>query len=265
MSTEPTFAWLDDRLVPRDAARVRADDPGLTLGDGLFETMRVVAGEVVARAAHLARFERSRRALALPPPPTDPALAIDQLLAANPLPTDVERVVRLTLTARPTLIVQLRLLGERDLVRRRGLELFTLPARRGESFLARHKSLAYGANTALRRLHPEGHRPTFEGLWLDPEGHVLEGTTTNLFALIDDVVFTPPLSAPILPGVSRATLLARLAALGLPHREAVFAHDDLRRAHGLVATNAVLPLAPVLALDGAPLPERLWQLLTAPG
>jgi branched-subunit amino acid aminotransferase/4-amino-4-deoxychorismate lyase len=147
----------------------------------------------------------------------------------------------------------MRSLNERDHARRTGLELFRLPEPRGESFLARHKALAWAANAVARRLHPAGHQQRFEGLWLDPAGYVLEGTSTNLFARIDGVYLTPPTSAPILPGVERARLLARLSELGIPYAEAPLHGSDLARADALFATNALLPIAPVIALDGRPL------------
>jgi len=254
MEALPSHAWLDDRIVPADAVRIAGDDPGLTIGDGLFETMRVVAGRVPALADHLARFEASRMALALPRPATDPAFAIAAVLAANPHLANDELGLRLTLTARPTLIVALRPLTTRDHQRRRGLELYTLAARRGESFLARHKTLAWSANSVQQRLHPRGASPAFEGLWLDPEGVVLEGTSTNLFALLDGVVHTTPTSAPILAGVSRAHVLAALEALRIPHREARFTRTELDCATAIVASNAILPVAPVLSLDGIETP-----------
>ncbi len=256
MDAFPGYAWLDDRIVAADALWVSADDPGLTVGDGIFETMRVVRGEVQSLAAHLARFEATRAALALPRPATDPAHAIAQVLAQNDLSGRDDLGLRLTLTARPTLIVRLRALTPRDHQRRAGLALHTLPARRGEAFLARYKTLAWNANAVAQRLHTDGSDPSFEGLWLDPDGVVLEGTSTNLFAVLDGVVHTAPTSLPILPGVARARVLGALQALAIPHREVPFTRADLDRAEAIFATNALLPLAPVLTLDGQSLHKR---------
>jgi len=250
MEALSSYAWLDDRIVSGDELRVSGDDPGFLIGDGIFETMRVRDGQVVALAAHLARFERSREALALPTPATDPAAAIAAVLAATDPGSLVAAGMRLTLSARPTLIVRLRTLTARDLARRAGLALHTLPERRGESFVARHKTLAWNANAIQQRLHADGADLRFEGLWLDPDGIVLEGTTTNLFAIIDGVVLTAPTSLAILPGIARAQTLAALSGLAIPHREAAFTRADLDRADAIFATNALLPLAPVLTLDG---------------
>ncbi len=263
------LAWFDDRLVPEDALFVRPDDPGFAIADGLFETMRIRAGEVVALPDHLARFESSRLALALPRPPVPLHQAISAVLAAHAdQPALLDDVgLRVTLTARPSLIVRLRPITPRDRERRQGLHLHTLPARRGEAFLARHKTLAWNANAVQRRLHPHGDAPDFEGLWLDPEGFVLEGTTSNLFVAIGDDVVTPPTSAPILPGVSRARTIAALREHGVACIERPLARADLDLAQTLFATNAILPIAPIHALDGAPKRQRpaleRWPFLGA--
>ena len=259
------FAWLDDRLVREDALLVPADDPGFAIADGLFETMRVRAGVVVALSDHLARLESSRLALALPPPPAPLHEAIAAVLAAAPS-TPHDLALRLTLTARPSLIVRLRSLTPRDHERRRGLHLHTLPTPRGESFLARHKTLAWNANAVQRRLHPRGDDPDFEGLWLDPDGFVLEATTSNLFAAIGDEVITPPTSAAILPGISRARAIAALRDHGVACVERPITRVELDLADTLFATNAILPVATIHALDGAPKRQRpaleRWPFLT---
>lgn len=268
MDPTVSHAWLDDRLVPVTALAVPADDPGWLVGDGLFETMLVRQGRVVRLDRHLARFEASRRALALPPPPTEPRVAIAAVLAAADDAARLDEVaLRLTLSARPTLVVQLRPIGPRDHARRAGLDLWTLPERRGETFLARHKALAWAANAVQRRLHRAGADPRFEGLWLDPEGHVLEGTSTNLFAVVDAsrrLVYTPPLAQPILPGTARAAAIEALVAAGCEVREAPLDARDFARADELFATNATLPVAPVARLDGQPHPggavaSALWH------
>jgi branched-subunit amino acid aminotransferase/4-amino-4-deoxychorismate lyase len=268
--TAPLQAWLDGRLVPADACTIAADDPGFLWGDGVFETMLIRDGRPVALDLHLARLAASLDALDLPRPPFDLAAAVTSLAHTAPA---AEHVLRLTVTARPTVLAQLRPLGERGLLRRQGLDLWTLDEVRGDTRLARHKSMAYAAQRVAARLHPAGRSPTFEGLWLDAAGFALEGTATNLFAVFagpdGTSVMTAPTSAPILPGTARARALACLQRMAsdsqhlatdgdarvaapitvlerAPHR------DQLRLASELFATSATLPVAPVRHLDGAP-------------
>ena len=58
--------WIDGRLVPADQAGVPADDHGLVVGDGVFETLRVRSGAPFAIRRHLARLRRSAAGLDLP-------------------------------------------------------------------------------------------------------------------------------------------------------------------------------------------------------
>ena len=59
--------WVDGHLVDADAPAIRAVDHGVTVGDGCFETAKVLDGEVFAMSRHLRRMDRSLRGLGLPP------------------------------------------------------------------------------------------------------------------------------------------------------------------------------------------------------
>src|SRR4051812_9673704 len=88
--------FVNGALVPEDEAVLPVSDHGITVGDGLFETMKVVDGVAFAVARHLARLRRTATGLGLVPP-ADHELrsAIESTIAANG--SDVGRV-RLTLT-----------------------------------------------------------------------------------------------------------------------------------------------------------------------
>jgi branched-chain amino acid aminotransferase len=57
--------WADGSLVPEDLAVIRADDHGLVVGDGVFETCKVVDGDVFALTRHLRRLRASASGLGL--------------------------------------------------------------------------------------------------------------------------------------------------------------------------------------------------------
>src|SRR4051794_34659672 len=88
--------WINGALVPEDEAVLPASDHGVTVGDGLFESMKVVDGVAFAIARHLARLRRTAAGLGLAVP-DDAELrdAIESTIAANG--SDVDRV-RLTVT-----------------------------------------------------------------------------------------------------------------------------------------------------------------------
>src|SRR5262249_33607253 len=80
--------WIDGDLVAPDAAKLSVFDHGFTVGDGVFETVRVIAGRPFALGRHLARLHRSADRLGLAVPVGDPELRAvgEDVLAAAGLP-----------------------------------------------------------------------------------------------------------------------------------------------------------------------------------
>lgn len=107
-----------------------------------------------------------------------------------------------------------------------------------DRYLARHK-------TTARDLYERAHgdavaQGAFDAIGYTLDGHVLEGSRTSVFALIDDEWLTPPLSLGLLDGVQRAAVLADPSLIGTRAvREAAFSVEALRRATSIVVTNAV--------------------------
>ena len=100
------------------------------------------------------------------------------------------------------------------------------------TFPAMAKSTANYANSALIKMEAvlEGYS---EGIALDPEGHLSEGSGQNLFLVRDEVLYTPPLSASVLPGITRDSIMTLAQDLGLAVRE-----HDLPREMLYVADEA---------------------------
>jgi para-aminobenzoate synthetase / 4-amino-4-deoxychorismate lyase len=102
-------------------------------------------------------------------------------------------------------------------------------------------------------------------LLVDLDGAVLETTRANVFALVGDVLVTPPLDGRILPGVTRRRTLALAARLGLPTAERPLALDELRAARAVLVTGALRGPQPVATLDGAALPAPEDRVRTLVG
>jgi len=256
------LVWLNGRLVPPGRARVSALDRGLLHGDGAYDTWRTYAGRPFAVAAHVRRLAAAARTLALPSP--GPAAAWERrtrlLVARARLP---DAAVRLTLTrgpagdalapvgrARPTLLLVARPLP-RNLSRRqaRGVSVILLPFPRDATSpwaalkLVGHASAVAGRLAAARRRADEA-------LYVTPQGQVTEGTTTNLFLVERGALVTPPRSAGILPGVTRALVLALARREGVAAREESVPVPRLRRAAEVFLTSSTVEIVPVVRLDG---------------
>ncbi|HUY68085.1 MAG TPA: aminotransferase class IV, partial [Alphaproteobacteria bacterium] len=89
------IVWLDGQLIDAEAVRIDPGDRGLTLGDGLFETIAVRGGNIALLAAHLARLRHGCAVLRLPYPDADCEAALRAVLDANKM---TDAVLRLTLT-----------------------------------------------------------------------------------------------------------------------------------------------------------------------
>lgn len=88
-----------------------------------------------------------------------------------------------------------------------------------------------------------------EALMLDPQGNVAEGTGENIFVIKNGVVRTPPLSAPILAGITRDTAIALLAEQGLEVRQEHIARDELFIADEIFLTGTAAEITPVREID----------------
>jgi branched-chain amino acid aminotransferase len=88
-----------------------------------------------------------------------------------------------------------------------------------------------------------------EALMLNQAGEVAECSQSNIFIVRDGAVVTPPLSAGLLPGVTREFVLELARELGLPAREARLTPADLQTADEVFITGTTREVTPVRAID----------------
>jgi len=209
--TEPPV-WVDGALVAADAASIHALDHGVTVGDGVFETMRVYDGAAFALRRHLDRLERSAAGLGLALPARSLLRrAVEEVVAASGQP---DGRVRLTVTAGPGPLGSGRTGGDATVIAAVApLEpvspttaVVTVPWVRNErSPLAGLKTTSYAENVvALARAKEAG---ASEALFANTVGELCEGTGTNVFLVLDGRLVTPPLSSGCLAGITRELVL----------------------------------------------------------
>lgn len=255
--------WINGRLVRGEDAVLSVFDRGARDGGGIFETLRVYAGRPFAWQRHMERLVLSAAELGFPVPASPGALrdGVDALLAEHGLS---DAVVRLTITrgvagGRPTRAgawIEAEPLGGRLWSGTRkgaGTAIVSrLPFEPG--WLGRHKTTSrLGLDLAREEARAAG---VDETLLVSPDVQVLEGAASNFFIVRDDEVLTPPLSLPVLPGVTRAIVLALCKDLGLRHRELPVGVDQLLRAGEVFLTNSVQEVLPLATLAGRDVPSR---------
>jgi branched-chain amino acid aminotransferase len=250
--------WLNGRLVDPEDAAVPALDHGITVGDGVFETMRVYGGEPYALDRHLVRLARSAAGLGLTIPGTDLLeRAVREVVAAGGLP---DGRVRLTVTAGTGPLGSGRVEAECTVVAAVAplepaaptTDVITVPWVRNErSPLAGLKTTSYAENVvALARAKEAG---ASDALFANTRGELCEGTGTNVFVVLGDELLTPPLSSGCLAGITREVVLEVTDAI-----ERDLPVDVLFEADEVFLTSSTREVQAVAHVDGRP-------VRTAPG
>lgn len=246
--------WLDGRLRDADEARVSALDHGVTVGDGVFETVKAVGGRPFALTRHLDRLARSAHGLGLPEPDLDEVRrACAAVLDAEPAPLGR---LRITYTGGlsplgsdrgdgpPTLVVALGGVTRRPDT----TAAVTVPWTRNErGALTGLKTTSYAENVvALARARQQG---ASEALLANTVGHLCEGTGSNVFVVLDGELHTPPVASGCLAGITRALVKEWTGAV-----ESVLPFDVLDRAEEVFLTSSLRDVQAVGRLDGRELP-----------
>ncbi|WP_155060433.1 aminotransferase class IV [Streptomyces blattellae] len=251
--------WLDGGLQDIEAARVSVFDHGLTVGDGIFETVKAADGKPFALTRHLDRLTRSARGLGLPDPDHDEVRrACAAVLDANPMPLGR---LRITCTGGhgplgsdrgehgPTLVVAL---GETTR-RPDSTAVVTVPWTRNErGALTGLKTTSYAENVvALARARQQG---ASEALFGNTVGQLCEGTGSNVFVVLDGEIHTPPLASGCLAGITRALTIEWTGA-----KETDLPLDVVERADEVFLTSTLRDVQAVHRVD-----DRLFAGVPGP-
>ncbi|GAA2593100.1 aminodeoxychorismate lyase [Streptomyces axinellae] len=246
--------WLDGGLRDAHSAQVSVLDHGLTVGDGVFETVKTIQGTAFALTRHLNRLAASARGLGLPEPDLDEVRrACSAVTAAGPVPRGR---LRITYTgglsplgsdrgeAAPTLVVA----HDEAAARRESTAVITVPWTRNErGALAGLKTTSYAENVvALARARQQA---ATEALFANTHGQLCEGTGSNVFVVLDGELHTPPLASGCLAGITRA-----LTAEWTGAKETELSMDVLERAEEIFLTSTLRDVQAVARLDGRTLP-----------
>ena len=110
------------------------------------------------------------------------------------------------------------------------------------------KSVANYANSSLIKMEAvlEGYS---EGIALDPEGHLSEGSGQNIFVVRDQVLFTPPLAASVLPGITRDTMITLARDKGLEVREQNIPREMLYISDEVFFCGTAAEVTPIRSID----------------
>jgi branched-chain amino acid aminotransferase len=255
------LVFLNGKFVSEEKAVVSVFDRGFLYGDGLFEAIRVFNGKPFRWEEHLQRLQQGAEFLKikLPFPPDKLLSGALRLIAKNKMP---DSVLRLVLSRgvgtpgyspkdakKPTLVISLRPAPK---ISRKNpaqwkliISSFRLPANdplaafktcnKLPQVLARAEADAAGANEALLS---------------NTNGVVVEGASSNLFWIKSGIIYTSPLVAGILPGVTRQVVFEIVARLKIPGREKNIRAKELAQMDGIFLSLSSFGIVEVVSLDG---------------
>jgi branched-chain amino acid aminotransferase len=261
--------YVNGTIRSADQAVVPVFDHGFLYGEGVYETLRTYDRQPFLFDHHLRRLRHSAELMALDVPfgDDDCEARVRDTMAAHPALDEAYIRILLTrgvgelsynpaATPTPTLVIIVK----------------PFPAPPPESF-TRGIRLSL---VSIRRNHPQALNPMIksnnlmnnalamqeamrhgaeEALMLNQAGEIAECSQSNFFIVKNGAALTPPLSAGLLPGITREFVLELAADAGVPAREATITPEDLWSADEAFITGTTREVTPVVSVDDRPVAD----------
>jgi branched-chain amino acid aminotransferase len=267
--------WIDGRKLAPIDAKVSVLDRGFLYGDSVFETLRTYNKEPFALDAHLDRLAESARRVLIRLP-----------IELSRLSEEVQRAVREAEYPECTLRVMVtRGLGALGLDPQAAVHplrvLLVTPLRSPplsdyrdgikvvtfETSRVVDATPAAGAKVgnylvAVLATEKASRLGAKEALIASSTGKITEGATSNLFWFEKGELWTPPLEAGILAGITRSHLLEAAAEISLSVRMRVPSREELVASDGVFISSSIRELLPVVQIDEDPICGRAIPALT---
>jgi len=266
--------FLNGAFVEQDKACVPVTDRGLLFGDSVYEVIPAFAGVPFRTEQHLARLDRSLKAIRMANPynHTEWRDILGQLCSECPgddhsiylqvtRGSYAKRAHKIPEKVTPTVIAFATPIAERDpSIATDGIKVITL-----EDIRWHHCDVK--ATTLLPNVLAQAEaadRGAIDAIMVR-DGQALEGTASNLFIVLAGLLITPPDSDQLLPGVTRDLVLELAQDAKIPFAQASITEDDLHQATEIWLTSSTREIAPVVELNGKAVgdgkPGAHWQYM----
>ena len=254
--------YINGKLYPKEDAKISVYDHGLLYGDGVFEGMRSYGGKVFRMQEHLDRLWESAHSLWLKIPISQEqmAAAVNETLKANGIKDGYIRLLVTrgvgTLGLNPNRCKRGSVIIIADKIQvypkemyENGMAIVTVATTRNlhSALNPAIKSLNY-LNNILAKIEAN-NAGVEEAVMLNADGFVAECTADNLFIVKNGELFTPPLSAGALYGITRQTVIELAQEAGLKVSEPNLTRYDLFNADECFLTGTGAELIPVVKID----------------
>jgi branched-chain amino acid aminotransferase len=254
---------IDGNIVTPSEATISVYDRGFLYGDSVFEVLRTYRGVPFALGEHVARLRRSAERVLIRVPLDDAAFAdeIARIIAAAANPESYARIMLTRgsgpLGLDPDLATSpLRVILVEPVVPpsraayANGIAACTVVVKRAVDDTSAAGAKVSNYLASLLALHDAKARGGAEALIVDARGRVIEGATSNVFVVRGSSLCTPPESAGILAGITRAEILEAARALGIEVEMVDLVPADLERADEVFITSSIREVVPVVKVDG---------------
>ncbi|UCE99516.1 MAG: branched-chain-amino-acid transaminase [Planctomycetota bacterium] len=255
--------WLDDKLVDEAEAKITVFDHGLLYGDGVFEGIRVYNSKIFELEAHIKRLYESAKVLRLEVPMSKGKLikAVEKTTEANGV---IDGYIRLlvtrgvgTLGLNPFICGDSRLIIIADNIQlypeelyEKGMEIISATTVRNHPLAIppQVKSLNYLNNILAKIEALDNDVP--EAIMYNHEGYVAEATGDNVFIVKNGVIYTPPVEAGALEGITRAVVIRLAKEEKLEVVEKNLTRFDLYTCDEFFLTGTAAEVIGIVEIDG---------------
>ncbi|OHB60010.1 MAG: branched-chain-amino-acid transaminase [Planctomycetes bacterium RBG_13_46_10] len=255
--------WLDGKLVDEADAKISVFDHGLLYGDGVFEGIRVYNREIFELDAHIKRLYESAKSIRL-----DIPMSKSELISATKKTTEENGVIngyiRLvvtrgtgTLGLNPFVCESSRIIIIADNIQlypeelyEKGMKVISATTVRNHPLAIppQVKSLNYLNNILAKIEALDNNVP--EAIMYNHEGYVAEATGDNVFIVRNGVIYTPPVEAGSLEGITRSVVMKLARKENMTVVEKNLTRVDLYICDEFFLTGTAAEVIGVVEIDG---------------
>ncbi len=257
-----SYIYINGEFFTEEEAKISVFDHGFLYGDGIFETLRSYSGRIFCIEDHLHRLFESARKIYLEIP-WDQQELVEILKESLKINQCRDAVLRLSISRgagppgldpdlcpSPTLTVMTRpFKGYPEKMYNEGISITLVKVRKNlpDALDPGIKSTNF-LNNILAKIEAK-KTGADEGILLNHDGFLTEGTVSNLFFVRSQSLCTPSTASGILEGVSRKVVLEIANEKGVPVEERFFSPDELLSANEVFLTNTTYEVMPVKKVD----------------
>ena len=268
------MVYLNGNFIPKEKAYVSVMDRGFLFGDGVYEVFPVYDKKIIGLEAHLSRLQDGLDAINIKNPHSKDAWAnlIKKLISFNI--KNANQAIYLQISRgcdenrkhtyselNPTIYIQSSLIGPRE---KKSLL-------KGKSAITREDIRWLKSNTKATSLlantlyAQEAKESNAEEAILHRDGIITEASSSNVFIVKDDCIYTHPKGPNILPGITRDITISLAKKLNIKVSETTFSKEQLMEADEVWITSSTREILPITSIDNNAINTGLsgpvWSLI----